>query len=152
MRMPGVVPIKVRPLLVSGMLATDPHGPVILVDSEQPPAEAARALWHEVAHLIGIADEAEADELARRLAAVCPDVLDRVRKNINVPDSQAPQLLKLSEARRDFERAYVHRLLLEARGNVSLAAEGAGRNRTEFYRLLRRHGIQPKAYRRRGES
>lgn len=49
----------------------------------------------------------------------------------------------LAEARDDFERDYLARTLRLARGNVSEAARLAGRNRTEFYRLLKRHHLSP---------
>lgn len=50
-------------------------------------------------------------------------------------------LASLKEARDAFERAYLLEVLRRADGNVSVAARAAGRNRTDFYTLLRRHGI-----------
>jgi two-component system response regulator GlrR len=47
------------------------------------------------------------------------------------------------EARRQFEQDYLLRLLKIADGNVSQAAKLAGRNRTDFYKLLQRHHIVP---------
>lgn len=55
----------------------------------------------------------------------------------------ATQLDSLEVARRRFERDYLARLLQATRGNVSQAARLAGRNRTEFYRLLQRHQLDP---------
>lgn len=49
----------------------------------------------------------------------------------------------LDEARRAFERDYLARILKITAGNVTRAARLAGRNRTEFYRLLRRHALEP---------
>ncbi|CAK0761045.1 DNA-binding transcriptional activator GlrR [Gammaproteobacteria bacterium] len=49
----------------------------------------------------------------------------------------------LEEARNDFERDYLVRLLRLTRGNVAHAARLAKRNRTEFYRLLHRHHLDP---------
>ncbi len=40
-----------------------------------------------------------------------------------------------------FERGFVRRLLLECKGNVSLAARRAGAERRSFGRLMKRHGI-----------
>jgi two-component system response regulator GlrR len=37
--------------------------------------------------------------------------------------------------------SYLHNLLAETKGNVAKAARLAGRNRTEFYRVLKRYGI-----------
>jgi len=48
-----------------------------------------------------------------------------------------------AEARRDFEREYLVKLLQITGGNVSQAARLAKRNRTEFYKLLNRHELNP---------
>jgi len=55
-------------------------------------------------------------------------------------------LTPLDEARRAFERDYLVRILKITAGNVTRAARLAGRNRTEFYRLLERHGLTPKMF------
>ena len=52
------------------------------------------------------------------------------------------QYLSLQEARDKFEREYLVRLLLMTSGSVTLASRLAKRNRTEFYRLLARHGMK----------
>lgn len=49
----------------------------------------------------------------------------------------------LRDAKNEFERDYIIRLLQITQGNVSQAAKMAKRNRTEFYRLLNRHYIDP---------
>ena len=46
------------------------------------------------------------------------------------------------EARRRFEYDYLTRLLKLTQGSVTQAARLAKRNRTEFYKLLQRHGIE----------
>jgi two-component system response regulator GlrR len=46
-----------------------------------------------------------------------------------------------------FEIAYVGLVLRESGGNVSRAAEMAGKERKDFYDLMRRCGVSPKAYR-----
>ena len=51
--------------------------------------------------------------------------------------------VSFEEARRRFEHDYLSRILRLAGGNVSQAARLAKRNRTEFYRLLERHQIDP---------
>ncbi|MBT9428769.1 two-component system response regulator GlrR [Candidatus Symbiopectobacterium endolongispinus] len=45
------------------------------------------------------------------------------------------------EARHQFELNYLRKLLQIAKGNVTQAARMAGRNRTEFYKLLGRHAL-----------
>ncbi|HMM70832.1 MAG TPA: sigma 54-interacting transcriptional regulator [Rhodocyclaceae bacterium] len=49
----------------------------------------------------------------------------------------------LEHARMRFERDYLVRTLRITGGNVSQAARLAKRNRTEFYRLLQRHHLEP---------
>ena len=61
-------------------------------------------------------------------------------------DSATPPLTPLDEARRAFEREYLARILKITQGNVTQAARLAGRNRTEFYRLLDRHALQPSMF------
>lgn len=58
-------------------------------------------------------------------------------------DEAPPGLLPLQDARDQFERDYLVRLLQTTQGNVAQAAKLAKRNRTEFYRLLSRHGMNP---------
>ncbi len=53
----------------------------------------------------------------------------------------------LTEARNRFERQYLLRLLRATRGNVSRAARLAGRDRSKFYQLLRRHHLDPAQFR-----
>jgi two-component system response regulator GlrR len=52
-------------------------------------------------------------------------------------------LTSLDEAKRGFERDYLIRILRITGGNVTQAARLAQRNRTEFYKLLERHQLQP---------
>lgn len=56
----------------------------------------------------------------------------------------------LDQARRAFEHDYLVQLLSLTAGNVARAARYAGRNRTEFYRLLGRHGLSPASFKRAG--
>jgi two-component system response regulator GlrR len=55
------------------------------------------------------------------------------------PDAVAPPSLR--EARDALERAYLNAALVRAAGSVATAAKIAGRNRTDFYDLLRRHHV-----------
>ena len=56
---------------------------------------------------------------------------------------QPASLRSLDEARTEFTSNYLRQLLESCRGNVSRAARLAGRNRTDFYKLMNRHGIDP---------
>jgi len=58
----------------------------------------------------------------------------------------------LAEARTAFERDYLISLLKLTRGHVSEVARLAGRNRTEVYRLLQRHGLTPALFKDRDET
>ena len=55
----------------------------------------------------------------------------------------ASALVPFEEARKTFERDYLVRLLKITGGNVTQAAAMAKRNRTEFYKLLQRHHLEP---------
>ena len=56
------------------------------------------------------------------------------------------QFMSLQDARNKFERDYLIRLLQMTGGSVAQAAKLAKRNRTEFYRLLARHGMKPEDF------
>lgn len=60
---------------------------------------------------------------------------------------KADELVSLAEAKDHFERDYLVRLLQITDGNVTQAARLAQRNRTEFYKLLRRHRLEPEQFR-----
>ena len=53
------------------------------------------------------------------------------------------EITSFAEARSHFERDYLAQLLKITSGNVAEAARMAKRNRTEFYRLLQRHQLEP---------
>ena len=56
------------------------------------------------------------------------------------------EILSLADARNTFERDYLVQLLQITNGNVSQAARLARRNRTDFYRLLNRHHLDPNSF------
>ncbi|MBV8681216.1 MAG: sigma 54-interacting transcriptional regulator [Aquitalea sp.] len=62
-----------------------------------------------------------------------------------VSDGMA-SIATLAEARRQFERDYLEKLLRVSAGNVTTAARIADRNRTEFYRLLQKHDLVASAF------
>jgi len=61
-------------------------------------------------------------------------------------------LAPFEEARKEFERDYLVRLLKITGGNVTQAAMLAKRNRTEFYKLLQRHRLEPGMFKEAKES
>ena len=57
------------------------------------------------------------------------------------------ELVPLAEAQSQFERDYLIQLMQITQGNVTQAARLAKRNRTEFYKLLNRHHLEPALFR-----
>lgn len=65
------------------------------------------------------------------------DLISNALKEENV------KILTFDEARFEFGQRYLVRLLQLSGGNVAQAARIAGRNRTDFYKILHRHHIAP---------
>jgi two-component system response regulator GlrR len=108
-----------------GRLAFAPDAMQILVSAPWP---------GNVRQLFNVIEQA----VALAATEVIPESL--VRQALDVADTA---LTPLDEARRAFERDYLVRILKITGGNVTKAARLAGRNRTEFYRLLERHSLEP---------
>ena len=60
---------------------------------------------------------------------------------------QSSHILNLDDAKRAFERRYLIDVLRMSNGNVAQASRLAGRNRTEFYKLLSRHHLDAAQFR-----
>jgi two-component system, NtrC family, response regulator GlrR len=111
-----------------GRLSLSPEAIELLVSAPWP---------GNVRQLLNVIEQA----VALSATDVIPDSL--VRKALDAKDTE---LTPLDEARRAFERDYLVRILKITGGNVSKAARLAGRNRTEFYRLLERHSLEPSIF------
>ena len=61
----------------------------------------------------------------------------------------AGKLASFTDARDDFTRNYLSQILQITMGNVSQAARLAKRNRTDFYKLLARHDLNPDQFKTR---
>jgi two-component system response regulator GlrR len=61
----------------------------------------------------------------------------------------AGKLMSFSDARDEFTRNYLSQILQITMGNVSQAARLAKRNRTDFYKLLARHDLNPDSFKTR---
>ena len=61
----------------------------------------------------------------------------------------AGKLASFTDARDEFTRNYLSQILQITMGNVSQAARLAKRNRTDFYKLLARHDLNPDSFKRR---
>jgi two-component system response regulator GlrR len=70
--------------------------------------------------------------------------LSLVQRALRVPSME---VLSYAAARERFERDYLVGLLKLTDGNAADAARLAERNRTEFYRLLQKHGLTPGQFR-----
>ena len=93
----------------------------------------------------------------RELANVIERAIALATDNMITPDhlllgrgeqSEPNRILPISEAREEFERAYLTQVLMEAQGNVSRAASLSGRYRPDFYKLLRKHNLNPVDFKR----
>jgi two-component system response regulator GlrR len=60
--------------------------------------------------------------------------------------SEPEKMPAFAEARSQFEREYLTQLLQITHGNVTKAARIAQRNRTEFYKLLSKHHLEPSQF------
>ncbi len=77
---------------------------------------------------------------------VTPDLLPT-----NGITQEAP-LKPLTEAKEEFEKAYLKNLLQMTGGNISRAAQFAGRYRADFYKMLRKYGLHPSSTKGKPES
>ncbi len=83
------------------------------------------------------------ENVVQRTAALStsPVITDAlVREALTVEDQYLPSL---SQARQQFEHDYLVKVLRLTSGSVADAALLAQRNRTDFYKLLKRHNITP---------
>ncbi len=81
--------------------------------------------------------------LLEQAVALTPTTVIPATLVANALKEDAAALIPFEEARRTFERDYLARLLKITGGNVTQAAQLAKRNRTEFYKLLQRHRLEP---------
>ena len=86
-------------------------------------------------------------DLPEELLPAESDEVSRLAANSGMESSK----LTFMEAKRRclklFEAAYAERVLNRCAGNVSRAAEAADVDRKTFYRLLRKHQLEPEVYR-----
>jgi two-component system response regulator GlrR len=96
-----------------------------------------RASWPgNVRQLLNVVEQA----VALSTAPIVPPTL--VQNAIR----ELEDIIPFDEARRRFECDYLTRLLKMTGGNVAQAAKLAHRNRTDFYKLLQRHSMDPSLF------
>ena len=91
-----------------------------------------------VSQLYSVVEQALAQSVTPQVPATLVRLLLR--------EENEREMAALDEARRAFEYDYLVQLLETTGGNVTRASRVAQRNRTEFYKLLARHGIDPASF------
>ncbi len=132
------------PLLVAHRLAqlAEDGAPRRVYSPEAMEALVAAAWPGNVRQLFNVVEQNVALSPGRVIGAA------QVRKALG---EQGNTLLSFDQARAEFTRNYLRQLLELADGNISRAARLAGRNRTDFYKLLSRSGINPSEFKEQPE-
>nr|WP_208612743.1 two-component system response regulator GlrR [Pantoea conspicua] len=123
------------PLLANHLLrqAAERHKPQIRSFSVDAMKRLMAASWPgNVRQLVNVVEQC----VALSASPVISDAL--VAQALSGENSALPTF---AEARNQFELNYLRKLLQMTKGNVTHAARLAGRNRTEFYKLLSRHEL-----------
>jgi two-component system, NtrC family, response regulator GlrR len=84
--------------------------------------------------------------IVRQNVALSPARIVTAEQVRSALGEQANALPSFSQARDEFTRNYLSQLLQITGGNVSQAARLAKRNRTDFYKLLGRHQLNPEQF------
>lgn len=123
------------PLLANHLLrqSADRHKPFVRAFSSDAMKRLMAANWPgNVRQLVNVIEQC----VALTSSPVIGDAL--VEQALEGENTALPNFV---EARNQFELNYLRKLLQITRGNVTHAARMAGRNRTEFYKLLSRHEL-----------
>ena len=124
------------PLLANHLLrqAADRHKPFVRAFSTDAMKRLMAASWPgNVRQLVNVIEQC----VALTSSPVISDAL--VEQALEGENTALPTF---AEARNQFELNYLRKLLQITKGNVTHAARMAGRNRTEFYKLLSRHELE----------
>lgn len=123
------------PLLANHLLrqSADRHKPFVRAFSTDAMKRLMAAKWPgNVRQLVNVIEQC----VALTSSQVISDAL--VEQALEGENTALPTFV---EARNQFELNYLRKLLQITKGNVTHAARMAGRNRTEFYKLLSRHEL-----------
>lgn len=124
------------PLLANHLLrqSADRHKPFVRAFSTDAMKRLMAAKWPgNVRQLVNVIEQC----VALTSSPVISDAL--VEQALEGENTALPTFV---EARNQFELNYLRKLLQITKGNVTHAARMAGRNRTEFYKLLSRHELE----------
>ncbi|MBZ9559469.1 MULTISPECIES: two-component system response regulator GlrR [Modicisalibacter] len=134
-------PLKERaedvPLLAKHLVtqAAERHKPFVKGFSSEALNLLASSAWPgNVRQLVNVVEQC----VALTSAPIIPEAL--VAQALAAEENALPSF---NEARAGFERSYLIKVLKITEGNVTQAARIAGRNRTDFYKLLGRHSLEP---------
>ncbi len=128
------------PLLANHLLrqAAERHKPFVRSFSAEAMKRLVSASWPgNVRQLVNVIEQC----VALSIAPVIGEAL--VEQALAGENTALPTF---AEARNQFELNYLRKLLQMTKGNVTHAARLAGRNRTEFYKLLSRHELDASDY------
>ena len=128
------------PLLVKHLVAqaASRHKPFVKGFSPEALNLLATCAWPgNVRQLVNVVEQC----VALSSAPMIPEAL--VAQALAAEDNAMPTF---NDARAGFERSYLVKVLKITEGNVTQAARIAGRNRTDFYKLLSRHEQEPASF------
>lgn len=81
------------------------------------------------------------NNMVEQLVALSPSpVISKEMIEATLPGGEV-DVEPLTEAKRAFEREYCMKILNLAQGNIPEAARLAGRNRSDFYKIVKKHGL-----------
>ncbi|EAR62265.1 sigma 54-interacting transcriptional regulator [Neptuniibacter caesariensis] len=100
------------------------------------------AALHELAQSAWPGNVRQLENIIEKVTALSttPIISDSAVKRALANQEQV--IPNFNEARAEFEKRYLIKVLQITEGNVSQAAKIAGRNRTDFYKLLKKHELE----------
>ena len=113
-----------------------------------PDAMEALCRHHWPGNIRQLSNVVEQNVALTRGHVISAQAVDKALAGHSGRSDAAASLQPLAEARDAFVRDYLVQLLRITEGNVARGARLAKRNRTEFYKLLNRHAIDPNDYKR----
>ena len=129
------VPLLARHLVAQ---AAERHKPFVKGFSPEALNLLATSAWPgNVRQLVNVVEQC----VALTRSPMIPEAL--VAQALAAEESALPTF---NDARAGFERSYLVKVLKITEGNVTQAARIAGRNRTDFYKLLARHELEPATF------
>lgn len=114
--------------------AAERHKPSVKGFSRDAMAMLASAPWPgNVRQLVNVVEQC---------VALTPTPMISEAQVAQALSHEAQGIPSFNDARAEFEKTYLSKVLKLTEGNVTQAAKIAGRNRTDFYKLLNRHDLE----------